>query len=66
MIHPLIFNSFSALSKPLGTVPSAPTTIGITVTYIFHSSLILWFVSLFVFFDFQIVIWEFFFFFFFF
>ena len=25
------------LSKPLGIVPSAPTSIGITVTYVFHS-----------------------------
>ena len=33
----LIFNSLSPFCKELGTVPSAPTTIGITVTLIFHS-----------------------------
>ena len=31
--HPPISNSF----KPLGIVPSAPITIGITVTFMFHS-----------------------------
>ena len=31
------FNSFSPLSKPLGTVPSAPTNIDITFSLVFHS-----------------------------
>ena len=38
-ILPLISNSSRPLSNPLGTVPSAPITIGITVTSIFHSIL---------------------------
>ena len=33
----LISNSDSLFSKPLVTVPSAPTIVGITVTFIFHS-----------------------------
>ena len=35
--RPLISNSFSPCTNPLVTVPSAPFTIGITVTFIFHS-----------------------------
>ena len=38
-IHYLIFNSTSPLSNHLGTVPSAPITIGITVTLVFDSFL---------------------------
>ena len=34
---PLIFNSFSPFTNPLGTVLSAPITIGIIVTFMFHS-----------------------------
>ena len=34
-IYPLIFNSFSSLPKLLGTVPSAPITIGITIILMF-------------------------------
>ena len=30
------------LFKPLGTVPSAPTTIGITIILLFHCFLVLW------------------------
>ena len=41
-IFPTIFNSPSFLYKLLGTVPSAPTTIGTTVTFMFHSFLALW------------------------
>ena len=33
-IHPLISNSFRPFIDPLVTVPSAPITIGITVTFI--------------------------------
>ena len=33
----LISNSHCLFSKPLGTVPSTPNTIGITITLIFHS-----------------------------
>ena len=33
----LISNSSSPFTKPLGIVPSASTTIGITVTFMFHS-----------------------------
>ena len=36
-IRPLISNSFRTLTKPMGTVPSAPITIGTTVTLMFHS-----------------------------
>ena len=36
-IHPLIFNCFSLLSKPLRIVLSETITIGITVTFIFYS-----------------------------
>ena len=42
-VIPLICNSSSFLTKHLGTVSSAPTTIGITVTLTLHSFfLILW------------------------
>ena len=55
-IHPPNSNSFSLFSKLLGTVPSARITIGITITFMFHSFLRSFldqvFVSLFVFFDF--------------
>ena len=34
-IFSLIFNFFSLSSKPLGSVPSAPPTTGITVTFLF-------------------------------
>ena len=36
MILPLISNSFSLFPGPLETVPSAPTTIGITIILIFY------------------------------
>ena len=36
-ILPLISNSFSPFSEPLGTDTSTPTLTGITVTFIFHS-----------------------------
>ena len=36
-IRPLTFNSVSPLSMTLATVPSAPTTIGFTITLILHS-----------------------------
>ena len=36
MARPLISNSSSPLTKPLGTVTSAPITIGITATFMFH------------------------------
>ena len=35
--RPLISKSFSSFISPLVTVPSAPITIGITVTFMFHS-----------------------------
>ena len=34
--HPLIYKSSSPRTNPLETVPSAPITIGITVTFMFH------------------------------
>ena len=37
--QPLISNFSSPHPKPLGIVPSAPITIGITITFIFHSLL---------------------------
>ena len=37
LILPLMSNSSSPLFEPLGTVPSSPTTIGITVTLMFYS-----------------------------
>ena len=37
LILPLIFSSSSSLSTLLETVPSAPTTIGITIPLMFHS-----------------------------
>ena len=36
-VFSLISNSSSLFPKPLRTVPSTPTTIGITVTFMFHS-----------------------------
>ena len=42
LIVPLIYNSFRLFSKPLGTIPSAPTTMGITVILMFHSFLVPW------------------------
>ena len=36
-VRPLISKSSSLFTKPLGIVPSAPTTIGITVTFMFQS-----------------------------
>ena len=36
-ICPLISNSSNPFTNPLGIVPSTPTTIGITVTFMFHS-----------------------------
>ena len=39
LVRPPISNSFSPLSKLSRTIPSAPTTIGITVTHMFHSFL---------------------------
>ena len=36
-ILPLIFNSFSLVPKLLGIIPSAPVTIGITVTLMLHN-----------------------------
>ena len=35
--HPLISKSFSACTSPLVTVPSAPVTICIIITFMFHS-----------------------------
>ena len=35
--HPLISNSSSPCTNPLVTVQSVPITIGITVTFVFHS-----------------------------
>ena len=35
--HPIISKSSSSCTKPLVTVPSAPITVGITVTLLFHS-----------------------------
>ena len=37
-VRPPISNSSSSFTKPLGIVPSATITNGITVTYMFHSS----------------------------
>ena len=36
-VLPLRFSSPTLFSRPLGTVPTAPTTIGITITFMFHS-----------------------------
>ena len=41
-ILPLIFISSSLFSKLLESVPRAPTKIGITVTLMYHSFLVLW------------------------
>ena len=35
--RPLVSKSFNPSTNPLVTVPSAPITIGITVTFMFHS-----------------------------
>ena len=35
--RPLISKSFRPCSSPLGTIPRAPISIGITVTFMFHS-----------------------------
>ena len=35
--HPVIYKSSSACTNPLVTVPVAPITIGIIITYMFHS-----------------------------
>ena len=35
--HPSIFNSSSILTKPSRTVPGTPITIGIIITFMFHS-----------------------------
>ena len=58
---PSIYNSFKPFTKPYGIVSSAPITISITVTFIFHN--FFWFygkikifVSSFVFFDFHSVV----------
>ena len=40
-VGPPIFNFSRPLTNPLGTVPSAPVTIGATVTFMFHSFLVL-------------------------
>ena len=49
--RPLIFKSSNHCNIPLGTVPRAPITIGITVTFMFHICLfVCLFVFLFVFF----------------
>ena len=50
-ICPAISNSSNLLSKPLWTVPSAPITIGITVTHMFQVL-----ISLFTFFQFYSVV----------
>ena len=39
-ICPPNFNSSSSLSKPPGTLPCVPITISITVSFIFHGSLL--------------------------
>ena len=39
LIQLLISNSSWPLTKPLGTIPSAPITIGITITFMFDSFL---------------------------
>ena len=58
--RPPIFNFSSPLSKPLGTVPSAPITTGIIVFFMFHSFFISlersMYLSLFVFFPFHSVV----------
>ena len=42
LIFPLIFNSCTLFSKPFESVPSAPTTIDITDTFVCHSFSVLW------------------------
>ena len=39
--RPLISKSCNIFTKPVGIVPSAPITIGITITFMFHSFLLL-------------------------
>ena len=38
--HPLIYNASSPFNNPFVIAPSAPITIDITVTFVFHSFLI--------------------------
>ena len=40
--YPLISKSSSPFNNPLGIVPSAPITIDITVTFMFHRFLVFW------------------------
>ena len=35
--YPLISKSFCSFTNPLGNIPSAPATIGITIIFMFHS-----------------------------
>ena len=42
LAHTSISNFSNPLIKPLGTVPSTPITIGITITFQFHSFFVLW------------------------
>ena len=58
---PPIFNSSRSLSRSFGAVPSLPTAIGITVTFIFYRFFCSlerskYFVSLFSFFDFHTLV----------
>ena len=41
-ILPLITSASSLFAKPLGIIPSTPTTISITVTFMFHIFFVLW------------------------
>ena len=41
-IRPLIFNSPSPFTKPLGIIPSASITTGITFIFMSHSFLVFW------------------------
>ena len=45
-IRPVIFKFSSPCVKPLVTVPRAPTTISITVTFMFHSFWVFFFFSI--------------------
>ena len=60
LVRRLISNSIILLSQPLGTVPSAPITTGITFTIMFHSFLSSQvrskYLFLFVLFDYYIVV----------
>ena len=40
-IRSLISNFFSPITKPLWTIPNAPINIGMTVTLVFHSFIII-------------------------